>query len=203
MLLVFCGTPRLGTGTISFGASATQQVGSCSLLDSKRKHSDSSLLLKLHRNTIMLRFTVFAVAMVSCSAFLLPQLPTRSANSQSITRGAAGFRTVRMMSSSSSSDPKSSRPLAAVDAPAEPFSGQIDRRTLLKAVPVTLAAGILGLAVGAMPQGASARGTPKAAPAGTKVVVLGGSGFVGSRVCEMLVEAGETHGRGRMRARRA
>lgn len=43
----------------------------------------------------------------------------------------------------------------------------------------------------AAPERALARASPKSAPAGTKVVVLGGNGFVGSKVCEMLVEAGE------------
>lgn len=51
---------------------------------------------------------------------------------------------------------------------------------------------MLGMAaIVAAPEGALARASPKAAPAGTKVVVLGGNGFVGSKVCEMLVEAGE------------
>lgn len=68
----------------------------------------------------------------------------------------------------------------------------MDRRTLLKAVPAAFAAGVVGAAVIAAPETASARATPKAAPSGSKVVVLGGNGFVGSKVCEMLVEAGET-----------
>lgn len=70
----------------------------------------------------------------------------------------------------------------------------MDRRTLLKAVPAAFVAGVVGAAVVAAPETASARATPKAAPAGSKVVVLGGNGFVGSKVCEMLVEAGEREG---------
>lgn len=78
--------------------------------------------------------------------------------------------------------------------PNDPFSGQMDRRSLLAAIPVTVAAGMIGLAVeSAQPEMASALGTPKAAPAGTTVVVLGGNGFVGSKVCEVLVQTGEMY----------
>lgn len=137
----------------------------------------------------MLRFAVIAVTMACCSAFLAPPVPMQS--SRRIEHNKVG---VHMMVSSHTEDTLSGAPRRA-NTPTEPYSGQIDRRTLLKTVPATLAAGMIGLAAGAAPETALARATPKAAPSGTKVVVLGGNGFVGSKVCEMLVEAGEMEGR--------
>ncbi|CAM9898578.1 unnamed protein product [Laminaria digitata] len=130
----------------------------------------------------MLRLTIVAAAMACCSSFLTPTVTLQS--SHRVGSNRAGLH---MMASSSSPTETSSASTSE-----DPFSGQMDRRTLLKAVPTAFAAGVVGAAVVAAPETASARATPKAAPAGSKVVVLGGNGFVGSKVCEMLVEAGAT-----------
>ncbi|CAM9983474.1 unnamed protein product [Discosporangium mesarthrocarpum] len=64
--------------------------------------------------------------------------------------------------------------------------GPSDRRTLLKATASSLALGLLTTGSTAFARTVSA----SAAAPGTKIVVLGGNGFVGSRVCEILVSAG-------------
>lgn len=152
------------------------------------KHSHP---LDIHKLYNMLRLIIIAAAMACCSSFLTPTVMLQP--SHRVGSNRAGLH----MSSSSSSpiEASSASPeLTSRTASESPFSGQMDRRTLLKAVPAAFTAGVVGAAVIAAPETASARATPKAAPAGSKVVVLGGNGFVGSKVCEMLVEAGEAEG---------
>ncbi|CAM9126375.1 unnamed protein product [Scytosiphon promiscuus] len=128
----------------------------------------------------MLRLTVITASIACCSSFLVSPVALRSPSRVS----AKGVQQLHMMTQQEDD--------LVRDTPSA-FSGQVDRRTLLKAIPATLIAGALGgVAATSVPQGALARLTPKAAPAGTKVVVIGGNGFVGSKVCELLVEAGAT-----------
>lgn len=136
----------------------------------------------------MLRLTIIAAAMACCSSFLTSTVTLQPSH-------RVGSNRFHMSSSSSLMETSSASPeLTSKTTSEAPFSGQMDRRSLLKAVPAAFAAGVVGAAVVAAPETASARATPKAAPAGSKVVVLGGNGFVGSKVCEMLVEAGEAEG---------
>ncbi|CAM9107263.1 unnamed protein product [Hapterophycus canaliculatus] len=128
----------------------------------------------------MLRLTVIVASIACCSSFLVPPIALRSASQI----GAKDVQQqLHMMTQHVEGD--------LVGDSASTYSGQVDRRTLLKAIPATLVAGVIGgVAATSAPQGALARSTPKPVPAGTKIVVIGGNGFVGSKVCEILVEAG-------------
>lgn len=139
----------------------------------------------------MIRCVVAVVSIVCCESFHVLQTPMRPPQSIN-TRRHVEVDELLVLAGSPESDESLKPPLvqaATPNTPGKSYSGKIDRRTLLKVVPSTLAAGMIGLGAG-LEQAASARVTPKAAAAGAKVVVLGGSGFVGSRVCEILVEAG-------------
>lgn len=171
---------------------------------------------QLYSHTTMLRFTIFTVTVTVCSSFLqlsavltarssfrvdnlaTGSCPVTPTNTATTTVRAVGHcrreqqRQQLSMSSTSSPDP---------DHPSqiEPFSEPVDRRKLLtKTIPASLALGVLGItaavtttAPGRTTAASGSCAMPKPAPAGTKVVVLGGNGFVGSKVCEMLIEAGE------------
>lgn len=121
-------------------------------------------------------------------------------------RGERPLKNTRQSSISMSSSLSTRQPEESTADPTPPVEDrspplleqQVDRRTLLtKTIPVSLVAGALGIAsVGALDSrssasAAGARATVSPAAPGSKVVVLGGNGFVGSRVCEVLVEAGE------------
>lgn len=141
----------------------------------------------------MLRYTVLAVAIVYCNSFCVPQVPVRFLQRVHTHRTCDIDESQVLIRSHVADESTSQRPLTQEATPStqsEVYTRMIDRRTLLKIAPATLAAGIVGLGA-ASEQAVSAHVSPKADAAGAKVVVLGGSGFVGSRVCEMLVEAGE------------
>lgn len=152
---------------------------------SKHAHSTTPSTGRSTTHRAMLRLTVLAATVACFNSFLSPLVVMQSPHRIVHSRRASPEM-------SSSSETSSASSPSTTSTPTE-LSGQIDRRTLLKVIPATLAAGMIGVAVGVAPESVSARATPKAAPSGTSVVVLGGNGFVGSKVCEMLVEAGETH----------
>lgn len=147
----------------------------------------------------MLRFIVLAAATVCCTSFRVPASVRTHRSSLEIrhegstnkplmdcSKRAKYHRLQPCMSSKTSPPP----------TPPPPFSPDqaVDRRTLLtKTLPAALAVGAIGVAgmAAAGPELAYAAAAAKPAPKGTKVVVLGGNGFVGSKVCELLVEAGE------------
>ncbi|CAM9432527.1 unnamed protein product [Chrysoparadoxa australica] len=76
---------------------------------------------------------------------------------------------------------------AKQDAQLEPLS--IQRRDILSGIGVGAMSVAAGLTASVSAPESALAAIPAASP-GTKVVVLGGSGFVGSRVCEQLVGAG-------------
>ncbi|CAM9257073.1 unnamed protein product [Ectocarpus sp. 4 AP-2014] len=126
----------------------------------------------------MLRLTVLAAFMAGCSSFLVPPVLLRPPIMET-SKGALHM--------TQNNDDMADSDYSGL------FAGPVDRRALLTAIPASVVAGVLSVAVaGSAPEKALARATPKAAPAGTNVVVLGGNGFVGSKVCELLVEAGAT-----------
>lgn len=141
----------------------------------------------------MIRYTVLVVAIVYCNSFYVPHAPVRSLQRVHTHQFCDIDESQALTRSHDADETTSQRPFTQEVTPStqsEVYTRIIDRRTLLKIIPATLATGIVGLGA-ASEQAASARVSPKANAAGAKVVVLGGSGFVGSRVCEMLVEAGE------------
>lgn len=140
----------------------------------------------------MSRLIVLSMALACCNAFLAPLPILKIPQSRRVEMDHSKRALLMTASSSSTQAPDASSEAHGSLKPFdEAFSGQIDRRSLLKAIPATLAVGAAGMAVIGMPEQVSARASPKAAAPGTNVVVLGGNGFVGSKVCEVLVEAGD------------
>lgn len=139
----------------------------------------------------MLRLTAFVTSAVCCTSFLVPTtVPTH--------RSLLKIRHSGDHIMGSKHDPVR-HPYMSSDAPPSYSSDQpVNRRKLLTdTIPAALAIGALGVAgaVTAGPERAfSVAPAPaaKPAPPGSKLVVLGGNGFVGSRVCEILVAAGES-----------
>ena len=144
---------------------------------------------------MMRRFMLFMGVVISCESFLVSHVhvryPQRVLQVHTRRPGEVDESLIFIKSPASNKSPSQlSRTRGGTPSDPNESAGKIDRRSLLKVVPSTLAAGIVGL-LAASEQAASARVIPRAAKVGEKVVVIGGSGFVGSRVCEMLVEAGD------------
>lgn len=134
----------------------------------------------------MFRLIILMTALSCCSSFV-----AHSFQLQALGRHGSS-RTSSIPSRCTHALDMSSTP--ASPPPYEPLSQPLDRREFVEIIPPSLALGALGTIALAAPKEASAAALgslPKAAPVGTKVVVLGGNGFVGSKVCEMLHNAGQ------------
>lgn len=139
----------------------------------------------------MLRLVLYATTVICCSSFLVPMAPTQS-KIRIMTHWATANSGCRghLLRMSTPSQPGCPSPLESLSAP-------LDRRSLLKNAAVFFGPAVLGAVSASIPQQTSAaalRTIPKPVSKGTRVVVLGGNGFVGSKVCEMLVEAGKFGG---------
>lgn len=166
------------------GTHGMPKVHACSRGDSVCSSSDNHVRLIMK----ILQQAVFAVALVCCSSFLMPPPPLRTSTRLHLSGETSTSRhSTRQITMSESSSPESN---PSSWLPSEP----VNRRGLLKTLPEKFALGLLGFAAMTVPKQASATGlggVPKAVPKGTRIVVLGGNGFVGSKVCETLVAAGK------------
>lgn len=140
----------------------------------------------------MLRLTILATVAVCSTSFLVPaSIPMQGSSLEIRHEGINNL----MERSNKIAKPHRLQPCMSSET-STPYSPDqaVDRRTLLtKTLPTALAVGAIGVSgmAAVAPELAYAAVAAKPAPKGSKVVVLGGNGFVGSKVCELLVEAGE------------